>query len=378
MRGKVYDIAIIGGGLAGLASAIEAAKQNRKVVLIEKEEYPFHKVCGEYISNESWAYLKYLGLPLEKMQLPQIDQLKISTIRGTELNHSLKKGGFGISRYTLDDELSKIAKNLGVELREKAEVTDLSFNGETHSIIGEGFEFRSTLLIGSFGKRSRLDKMLNRNFIEKPLPAKQNYVAVKYHLEADLPPNLIGLHIFKDGYCGISKVEGQKRYCLCYLTLANNLKKSAGIEEMEKSILSANPYLKQYLQFKKLYDQPKVIAQVNFSTKRAIENHVFMLGDAAGLIVPLCGNGMSMALHAAHGFSQLSKLFFDGTISRAELEMKYQKWWRKEFALRLRAGRLLQDLFYKPFLSNLSLRLLGHFPRLTDYIVGLTHGRDIK
>jgi len=45
-----YDIAIIGGGLAGLSLAILAANANYSVALFEKEAYPFHKVCGEYIS----------------------------------------------------------------------------------------------------------------------------------------------------------------------------------------------------------------------------------------------------------------------------------------------------------------------------------------
>jgi len=46
------DVLIIGGGLAGLTSAIHLSKSGLKVSLIEKNEFPKHKVCGEYISNE--------------------------------------------------------------------------------------------------------------------------------------------------------------------------------------------------------------------------------------------------------------------------------------------------------------------------------------
>ncbi len=42
--------AIIGGGLAGLSLSIQLAKAGFKVVLFEKEKYPYHKVCGEYLS----------------------------------------------------------------------------------------------------------------------------------------------------------------------------------------------------------------------------------------------------------------------------------------------------------------------------------------
>ena len=40
------DIIIVGGGLAGLASAIHLSKKGLSVLLIEKNEYPKHKVCG--------------------------------------------------------------------------------------------------------------------------------------------------------------------------------------------------------------------------------------------------------------------------------------------------------------------------------------------
>jgi flavin-dependent dehydrogenase len=39
-----YDVAIIGGGLAGLAASIQLSGVGHSVVLFEKEKYPFHKV----------------------------------------------------------------------------------------------------------------------------------------------------------------------------------------------------------------------------------------------------------------------------------------------------------------------------------------------
>ena len=41
------DVVIIGGGLAGLTSAIHLSKSGLKVTLIEKNDFPKHKVCGE-------------------------------------------------------------------------------------------------------------------------------------------------------------------------------------------------------------------------------------------------------------------------------------------------------------------------------------------
>ena len=80
-----YDVVIIGGGLAGLTLAITLAKEGRTIALIEKESYPFHKVCGEYISLESWDFLLRCGVPLQELNLPIIKQLKITAPNGTLL-----------------------------------------------------------------------------------------------------------------------------------------------------------------------------------------------------------------------------------------------------------------------------------------------------
>src|SRR5919107_6147468 len=77
---------IIGGGLAGLSLSIQLAKAGHKVILFEKEKYPFHKVCGEYISMESWNFLKRLGVHLEEFNLPVIKNLTISDAHGKSYN----------------------------------------------------------------------------------------------------------------------------------------------------------------------------------------------------------------------------------------------------------------------------------------------------
>ena len=106
----VYDVAIAGGGLAGLALSIQCAQSGYRTVLFEKEKYPFHKVCGEYISFESWNFLEELGVPLSQMNLPIIRRLLVTAPNGKELEQSLPLGGFGISRYKLDAILAEISR----------------------------------------------------------------------------------------------------------------------------------------------------------------------------------------------------------------------------------------------------------------------------
>src|ERR1700712_4635347 len=108
-----YDVTIIGGGLAGLALSIQLSNKGYRVALFEKEQYPFHKVCGEYISLESWDFLESIGLPLDDMNLPVIKNLIVTSPDGTTLKEKLPLGGFGISRYMIDNKLKDIAKKQG-------------------------------------------------------------------------------------------------------------------------------------------------------------------------------------------------------------------------------------------------------------------------
>ncbi len=123
---KQYDIAIVGGGLAGLACAIQLAKSGHSVILFEKESYPFHKVCGEYVSLESWNFLKQLGLPLEELKLPVIDTLFLTAPNGKSFTAKLPLGGFGISRYQLDHQLALLAREGGVDILEETKVDEVS------------------------------------------------------------------------------------------------------------------------------------------------------------------------------------------------------------------------------------------------------------
>jgi menaquinone-9 beta-reductase len=371
-----YDIAIVGGGLAGLALSIQAAKAGYQTVLFEKEKYPFHKVCGEYISLESWDFLLSLGLPLNEMNLPIIKQLNVSSPNGKLFEHVLPLGGFGISRFSLDHMLCKIAKQAGVEVLEETKINDVAFQDDEFFIQSAIVNLKSKIVCGSFGKRSNLDVKWNRNFIQQKPNKLNNYIGVKYHIKTNYPPDLISLHNFENGYCGISKIEDDK-YCLCYLTTAENLKNSNNnIQQMEKEILFQNPHLKKiFSESEFLYDAPLTISQISFNKKAQVENHMLMIGDAAGMITPLCGNGMSMALHGSKLAFHCIDAFLQNKITRIQMEEQYQHAWNKHFAKRVKTGRMIQQFFGKSIVTNLFIQLFKSFPFLAKPLIRLTHGK---
>ena len=319
----LYDTAIIGGGLAGLSAAIVLANKGHKVLLLEKEAYPYHKVCGEYISMESLPFLEELGVPFNSLDLPIIKKLIVSAPNGTFLEQELPLGGFGISRYKLDNLLKDIAIQKGVHLLQNTKVNDVHFNNGIFEINTAQQKYLSKTCCGAFGKKANLDVLWNRSFSSIKARKLNQYMGVKYHIKVDFPVDTIALHNFENGYCGISKIEDD-RYCLCYLTHVSNLNKNQhNIAQMEEVVLKANHHLKKILNNATLlYEKPISIAQISFIKKSLVEHHVLLLGDAAGLITPLCGNGMSMALHSAKIASGYTHQFLTGSITRDGMEKK--------------------------------------------------------
>jgi flavin-dependent dehydrogenase len=270
-----------------------------------------------------------------------------------------------------------LARANGVTILENTNVRDIVFDGSVFTIELSSELFFAKMVCGCFGKRSNLDIKWKRPFSTTIKNKLNNYIGVKYHVRGIFPEDSIVLHNFKNGYCGLVKIEDD-HYNLCYLTSAANLKKVNGdIKELEKTILGKNPHLKKiFSELNCTHETPLTISQISFDKKSQIENHILMIGDAAGMITPLCGNGMSMALHASKLAAVLIHDFLSGKISREEMETKYTLQWQHLFAKRLQMGRRIQHLFSHTWLTSLFLTLLKPFPFFINALIKKTHGQS--
>ena len=146
---------------------------------------------------------------------------------------------------------------------------------------------------------------------------------------------------------------------------------------MEESILFENPFLKSiFTSAEFLFQKPETINEISFETKEPVWNHVLMAGDAAGMIAPLCGNGMAMAIHSAKILSELIRTHLGKeNFNRHQLETEYTRVWRKSFANRLWIGRQIQNrLFGSVFTSNLAVTLAIQSKAIAKMIIRNTHG----
>lgn len=368
-----FQVAIIGGGLAGLTAAIHLSREGLKVVLFEKNNYPVHKVCGEYISNEVLPYLNRLGIDLKKLNPTKIKRLLFSTRSGKTMEKSLPQGGMGISRYCLDGFLYQKAVENGVEIINST-VESCEFHANSFSIktIDES-SHEAEIVIGAFGKRSNLDKKLNRKFIQN----KSTWLAVKMHYENDqFPDDLVALHNFEGGYCGLSKTEnGAVNFC--YLASYKNFKTHKNIAVFNQEVVAKNQHLMEFMKHSKpLFEKPLSIAQVSFQPKKCVNQHILMTGDAAGLIHPLCGNGMAMAIHSAKLASESILIYFKfENRNRHWLENNYREKWNTTFKKRLFFGNKLQSLLLNPTLSDAGVSLFSKNEGVLNTIIKQTHGK---
>lgn len=375
MKTPTTDIIIIGGGLAGLVSAIHLSKSGLGVTLIEKNEIPKHKVCGEYISNEVLPYLQQLGADPMTTGAKKINRFLLSTTRGKTIETKLPLGGFGVSRYTLDHFLLQKAVDTNCTIIQDT-VSDVHFAEDIFRVsTKEGIELSAKIVIGAFGKRSNLDITLDRAFIKNRSP----FVAVKTHVQGKFPDDLVALHNFNGGYCGVSMVENGNLN-VCYLANYKSFQQYKNIDTFNQEVLYKNPHLKSIFENTiPVFEQPLTISQISFSDKTTVQDHILMCGDAAGMIHPLCGNGMAMAIHSAKIASELIIDYLDKKIkTRQELETAYTHQWNEALKKRITTGRILQSFFGKDNLARVIMYGLTHIPGVLPAIIKQTHGKPLN
>lgn len=373
MESKI-EVLIIGAGLSGLTAALHFLKSGFPVTMVEKSPYPHHKVCGEYLSNEVVPYLEWLGIDLNLLSPVSIDKFQFSTNDGQLLQATLPLGGLGISRYALDHFLFQEAIDRGCHIIQDT-VVDLIFNDDLFLVkTANHAQITAKIVIGAYGKRDSLDQKLSRSFIQKKSP----WLAIKAHYDGSFPDDLVGLHNFEGGYCGVSKVEND-RINICYLVDYATFKKYKSIPEHRLQVLYKNPHLRRIFETSNpLFDQPLTIGQISFEKKTVIENHVLMIGDTAGLIHPFCGNGMAMAIHSAKICASSVIAYLEGgSLSRSKLEKQYRASWNQSFLSRITSGKIMSGILRKKQLTSKFMRILIKYPFLLSMMIKQTHGKPI-
>src|ERR1700731_1397131 len=124
-RPTLWDLAVVGGGPAGLAAAIVAAQQGFSVIVFERRDFPSDKACGEGLLPPGVKALERLGIRDRFDLTTSYPFIGIRFIQedGSSAESAMPSVGMGIRRTVLVETLARRAEELGAVLRHRCMVS---------------------------------------------------------------------------------------------------------------------------------------------------------------------------------------------------------------------------------------------------------------
>ncbi len=328
------EVAIIGAGPAGSTLAALLARRGIAVALIDRDTFPRDKLCGEFLSYDALPVLDALGVMLA--EAPFIHRCRV-VARHRTWEFDLPHAARGVSRMLLDDLLFRTAVAAGAT-PVTATATDLTTTN-------------ARVVAGAWGRWGRFDAQLGRSFVRDR--AHRNF-GFKRHYRGPTDANVIELHSFRRGYLGVAAVEGGITN-ICGLVHASRLAHHKGRwDAFVDEIRAEEPALEaMYARYTPAQENFLSSEPVIFRARSAVENGIFMVGDASGIIDPLTGNGMAMAIQSALVAAPFIVDALRG--DRARAEDAYRERHHELFAKRIHWSRRAAFLLSRPALLDAAL-----------------------
>jgi flavin-dependent dehydrogenase len=376
------DIVVIGGGPAGSAVALYAARAGQSVCLLEKQLFPRETLCGEFLSGEVTAVLRDLGLEQEFLSLSpsRITRFTLCPDCGKSLSEPLGFTAYGMKRSTFDRMLLESARSHGASVVQPAEVESvaaLDGDFEVRYRTVEGLRtIRARRVVGAYGRSSPLDGALQRPFAGR----RTGLNGVKFHIPAstlaDVASDEILISTGPGMYCGINHVNGGSA-TLCFLEQRTTLTRPP--RERLRELAENNHEFARIVTPNALRAVEHAVVHgtgnIYFGPRNVVERGIFMVGDAARVIAPLAGDGIGMALQGAQLLGSLLERERHTARGLDALERSYRREWEELFKARVRAAFLLQQILLSERMRGLASPLLTTIPSLLGVAVRMTRGR---
>jgi flavin-dependent dehydrogenase len=362
----IFDLAIIGGGPAGCAAAIIAARNGARVVLLERGKLPRHRVCGEFVSAESLELLNdLLGSEFERLMLsaPQISQARVFA-DGRVVQARIFPSAASISRFDLDAAVWKACVACGVEAPVQSAVRNLSGRGPFHLTANhEVFEARAVINAG--GRWSNFTSSTTRACV-----TSEKWIGIKGHFIEEAGSDSVDLYFFDGGYCGVQPIEicksGFRRVNACAMVRADVASTMGDILKQHKALHSRSQYWGAAT-------DSVTTSPLIFHEPEPFQGIMLQAGDAAMFVDPFVGDGISLALRSGSLAAKSLLPFFRDKISLAHAGEAYSREYLRRFgrvftnSSRLRGLMRWPQIIRKPVLSA-----LAKAPIVTNQLVRMT------
>lgn len=371
-----FDAVVIGAGPAGSAAATVLADLGRRVLVLEKDVFPRHKVCGEFLSADAMPSLERMGAraAVEAANVERMTRGSVHLPAGTSVSFELPAPAVGISRFRLDDLLASRAREAGARVTFSARVLSAELHGADGfrvRFVHQGCEKEVDCLavVGAWGRWDALDRALDRGFLGRRsrfFGWSRDFRPAPGRLEGE-----VRLYLFPGGYCGLSRVEGGVVNLAGVVSDRAWKSAGGGWETVVSAARRGNAALDSDLAAM----TPGPVGYLGtgpvfFTAKPATENGILMAGDAAGVIDPFSGEGQAAALAAGILAAETAERRLTGELSREEGARAYEGAWRRRFAKRFAWSALFRRLMLHSGVGAVAGRLAGE--RLVRFAIEAT------
>lgn len=370
---EIFDVAIVGAGPAGSTCAYYLAGQGKRVVLLERKEFPRDKLCGDAVCSRAQVHLRRMGalqaiLAENKGRWAEVGGLVspsgLSYI-GNSAPHTEGSLVIAIKRKVLDEKIVRAAQGAGARLVENYTVAGAEFSrtDRTWTIYGHSAHhatYRARVLVACDGASSSLAQSLG--IVKTPADAVCSRAYVKAgtsDFQADgvvfYPRSLL------PGYCALFREAGDELNFACYIIPGGRCT-NADLHRMHHWLIANDPDVSRALGPRAELERMRGAGLRLGGIPRSYADHLLIVGDAAGHIDPLTGEGIQYAMDAAELAAQTLVEGFAAQDLRATFLKRYQTRWWNSF------GR---DFVWSRWLA----KACGKFPIFLDACAAVTQRR---
>ncbi len=359
------DVGVVGGGIAGLTAALALARRGRRVALFEAKRYPFHRLCGEFLSPEFEALSATVGFDVRPLAAiaARMRRTRFTAPWGRPFEDALPGTALGVSRYALDAELAAQARAAGVELHEGAKVRQVRGTGGdgVASITTDDGEVECRRVLLATGKlRTEWRRLVAEG---GPVEAQQGpLMGLKQHGHLDGVGDVVEIHTFPGGYCGVNPIEGG-RMNVCLIARTAVFKPHRTPERFLEWIATQNRHLGARLAAFRALDEPVLAVQSHFDTGPVDDalrpRDALLAGDASGMVSPLAGEGMCLALRGGRAAAVLLDAHLAGRIGWDEVLRLARASEHADKAGLMRLGKVMEAALFRPALAAPAISVLS-------------------
>lgn len=380
---------IVGAGPSGASLAIRLAETNFRVTLIERERFPRHKLCGEFVSPECFRHFGDLGIREQMISAGGNRILETIFFEPNGRSVSVPSKWFGgdaggalsLSRARMDFILLEKARRVGVKVLEETAATGVLYRNneicavEIREHDWQKSEISADLFVDATGRSGVLAKLVEKEVAREigieqaessrkykiqslKSPIQNRLVGFKTHLRrVHLEKDTCEIHFFPGGYGGLSFVEdGIANHC--FLVNAATVKKFGGsAEKIVEQVIFQNRRAFQALGDAAPVRDWLAVSVEGFGRKELNPaRNLFAVGDAGAFIDPFTGSGMLMAFESAE---ILAKLIAENQFAPDAIAANYKILHRRKFQSRLRVCSVMRRAAFVPDLAKIVITALS-------------------